>query len=79
MKVSELAKELKKTNKEIIEKANELGIPAKGATKNLDDIEVSRIRSSFESHEKEAAEEQKSRLMPRRKPKAIVEEEKRQA
>ena len=77
MKVSELAVELKKQNKEIIDKAAELGIDAKGATKNLTEAEANRIRSGFDSSAAKAAEDKKARLMPRRISKADVEEAER--
>ena len=77
MKVSELAAELKKHNKDILDKAAELGIDAKGATKNLSDTEADKIRSGFNSSASKAAEEKKARLMPRRIAKADVEEAER--
>ena len=77
MKVSELAAELKRQNKEIISKAAELGIDAKGATKNLSDAEADKIRGGFNASAAQAAEEKKARLMPRRIAKADVEEAER--
>ena len=77
MKVSELAAELKRQNKEIISKAAELGIDAKGATKNLSEAEADKIRGGFSASAEKAAEEKKARLMPRRIAKADVEEAER--
>jgi len=77
MKVSELAAELKRQNKDIIGKAAELGIDAKGATKNLSDSEADRIRGGFNESAAQAAEEKKARMMPRRIAKADVEEAER--
>ena len=77
MKVSELAAELKKQNKDIIDKAAELGIDARGATKNLSDDEATQIRTGFDSSAEKAAEEKKARMMPRRIAKADVEEAER--
>ncbi|MDR3305551.1 MAG: translation initiation factor IF-2 [Clostridiales Family XIII bacterium] len=79
MKVSELAAELKKQNKDIINKAVEIGIDAKGATKNLSAAEAQRIREGFDESAQKAQEEKKSKLMPRRVPKAAVEAEKKAA
>ncbi|MDR3364201.1 MAG: translation initiation factor IF-2 [Clostridiales Family XIII bacterium] len=73
MKVSELAAELKKQNKEIIDKAAELGIDARGATKNLSDSEAEKIRSGFDASVAKAAEDKKAKLMPRRISKIDVE------
>ena len=77
MKVSELAAELKKQNKDIIEKAAELGIDARGATKNLSSAEEEKIRRGFDASDEKAAEAKKARLMPRRIAKADVEEAER--
>jgi len=77
MKVSELAAELKRQNKDIINKAAELGIDAKGATKNLSKEEEAKIRSGFSDSAALAAEEKKARMMPRRIAKADVEEAER--
>ena len=77
MKVSELAAELKRQNKDIINKAAELGIDAKGATKNLSEDEAAKIRTGFNASAVQAAEEKKARLMPRRIAKADVEEAER--
>jgi len=77
MKVSELAAELKRQNKEIISKAAELGIDAKGATKNLSEAEAEKIRGGFNASAAQAAEEKKAKLMPRRIAKADVEEAER--
>ncbi|MCL1895825.1 MAG: translation initiation factor IF-2 [Clostridiales bacterium] len=77
MKVSELAAELKKQNKEIIEKAAELGIDARGATKNLSSAEEEKIRKGFDASDERAVEAKKARLMPRRIAKADVEEAER--
>lgn len=75
MKVSELAIKLKKQNKEVLAKAAELGIDAKGATKNLSDAEVKRIEKSYEDDIVRAKDEQKSRMMPRRVPKTAASED----
>ena len=77
MKVSELAAELKKQNKDIIDKAALLGIDARGATKILSEAEVDMIRHGFDNSAIIAAEEKKARLMPRRIAKADVEEAER--
>ena len=74
MKVSELATKLKKQNKDVLVKAAELGIDAKGATKNLSEAEVARIEKSYQDDITKAKDEQKSRMMPRRVPKATQEE-----
>jgi len=77
MKISELAAELKRQNKEIISKAAELGIDAKGATKNLSPEEEEKIRRGFNASAAQAAEEKKARMMPRRIAKKDVEEAER--
>ncbi|MCL2110939.1 MAG: translation initiation factor IF-2 [Clostridiales bacterium] len=77
MKVSELAAELKRQNKEIIDKAAELGIDARGATKKLTEAETDKIRSGFSESAHIAAAEKKARMMPRRIAKADVEEAER--
>ena len=78
MKVSELAAELKKHNKDIISKAAELGIDAKGATKNLSEEEAEKIRGGFNASAAQAAEEKKAKMMPRRIAKADVEKAERE-
>ena len=77
MKVSELAAELKRQNKDIINKAAELGIDAKGAAKNLSDDEAAIISNALSTSAVQAAEDKKARLMPRRIAKADVEEAER--
>ena len=77
MKVSELAAELKKQNKDIIDIAAALGIDARGATKILSETEADKIRHGFDKSAMIAAEEKKARLMPRRIAKADVEEAER--
>ena len=72
MKLSDLAAELKKTNKEIIDKAAELGIDARGATKKLSETEVKMIRKGFDSNSDGQEAEKKAKLMPRRTSKRDV-------
>ncbi|MDR1796152.1 MAG: translation initiation factor IF-2 [Clostridiales Family XIII bacterium] len=73
MLVKDLAAELGKSNNEVLEKALELGINARGATKNLSDNEVLKIRRWYE----EGGE--KDRKGPRRIKRADVEAEKKAA
>ena len=47
MKVSELAAELKMSSKEIIEKAESMGIEAKIATNNLNKIDATTIKNAI--------------------------------
>ncbi|GHU67022.1 hypothetical protein AGMMS49983_17590 [Clostridia bacterium] len=73
MKVANLAAELKKQNKDIFAKAAELGIDAKGATKNLTDAEAERIRRGFADSAAQAEAEKKAKSMPRRVSKDVIE------
>ncbi|MDR0854382.1 MAG: translation initiation factor IF-2 [Clostridiales Family XIII bacterium] len=81
MKILELAAELNKPNKEVLARANELGIDAKSTTKNLNDSDVQRIKDSYESKQNAPAENLKSApkgsLAPIRKPRKVVEAEKK--
>ncbi len=56
MKVSELAKELGVTSKEVVEKANAMGIVVKAAQSNLTDIDATTLRNIFISKSKKDAE-----------------------
>ena len=47
MKVHELAKELNLTSKEVIERANELGINLKSHLSSLEDIDIEKIKVNF--------------------------------
>ena len=73
MKVADLAAELKKQNKDIFAKAAELGIEARGATKNLTDAEADQIRRGFVDSAAKADAEKKAKSMPRRVSKDVVE------
>ncbi|MCL2493248.1 MAG: translation initiation factor IF-2 [Clostridiales bacterium] len=73
MLVKDLAAELNKTNNEVLEKATELGISAKGATKNLSGPEIAMIRKGFDDLSDQ------DRKGPRRIRKADVEAEKKAA
>ena len=56
MKVSELAKELGITSKEVVEKAANMGIEAKAAQSNLSDIDATAIKNSILVKKKKDAE-----------------------
>ena len=56
MKVSELAKELGITSKEVVEKAANMGIEAKAAQSNLSDIDATAIKNSILAKKKKDAE-----------------------
>ena len=73
MKVADLAAELKKQNKDIFAKAAELGIEARGATKNLTDAEADQIRRGFVDSAAKADAEKKAKSMPRRVSKDVIE------
>lgn len=52
IKIHEIAKEMGLTSKEIIEKANELGIEAKSHMSGVDEEEASKIKSAFSKNDK---------------------------
>jgi len=52
IKIHEIAKEMDLTSKEIIEKANELGIEAKSHMSGIDEKEAEKIKSAFSKNEK---------------------------
>ena len=52
IKIHVIAKEMGLTSKEIIEKANELGIEAKSHMSGVDEQEANKIKSSFSKNEK---------------------------
>jgi len=56
MKVKELAEELGMTSKELIEKADSMGIEAKAANSNLEEIDVKSIKNSVKAKKKKGAE-----------------------
>ena len=56
MKVSDLAKELGITSKEIVEKAKQMGIEAKAAQSNLTDIDATAIKNNILAKKKKDAE-----------------------
>ena len=56
MKVSDLAKELGITSKEVVEKANAMGIAVKAAQSNLTDIDATALRNSIQAKNKKDAE-----------------------
>ena len=52
IKIHEIAKEMGLTSKEIIEKANELGIEAKSHMSGVDEKEANKIKSAFSKNDK---------------------------
>ena len=52
IKIHEIAKEMGLTSKEIIEKANELGIEAKSHMSGVDEAEANKIKSAFSKNDK---------------------------
>ena len=52
IKIHEIAKEMGLTSKEIIEKANELGIEAKSHMSGVDEAEADKIKGAFSKNEK---------------------------
>ena len=52
IKIHEIAKEIGLTSKEIIEKANELGIEAKSHMSGVDEAEANKIKSAFSKNDK---------------------------
>lgn len=56
MKVSDLAKELGTTSKEIVEKAKQMGIEVKAAQSNLTDIDATAIKNNILTKKKKDAE-----------------------
>ena len=55
IKICELSEQLGLTSKEIIEKANELGIEAKTKASSIDDTQAEKIRSAFSSTKEKVA------------------------
>ena len=54
IKIHEIAKEIGLTSKEIIEKANELGIEVKSHMSGVDETEANKIKSAFSKNDKKA-------------------------
>lgn len=79
IKIYELAKELNLTSKEVIEKANKLGIEAKTHMSTIDETQAKKIKEQFikKSAEKPAKKEEKKAPVIIRREVIITEDEKK--
>lgn len=80
IKIYELAKELNLTSKEVIEKANKLGIEAKTHMSTIDETQAKKIKEQFikKSAEKPAKKEEKKAPVIIRREVIITEDEKKE-
>ena len=82
IKIHEIAKEIGLTSKEIIEKANELGIEAKSHMSGVDEKEAEKIKKAFsknsKSEENKKAVEKSAPVIIRREVIISDEEDKKQ-